>query len=120
MFDRGLSSSFIITILIGTLIYIFIIFVGIHYSMPSALKKFISYYISSAKKLSKSSLPSYPISSVHYSALDWKLHRQSHHSLAHFNVVTFNLLAPCYKRLPKIDIFTGFLSFYDYICYILI
>lgn len=42
-----------------------------------------------------------------YNSLDWNLQKGSHHSLSEFGVVSFNLLAPCYKRLPYKNPLTG-------------
>lgn len=38
-----------------------------------------------------------------YQTLDWNDHKRTHYSIGNFNIVTFNLLAPCYKRLPIIN-----------------
>ena len=38
---------------------------------------------------------------------DWNIARKTYQSIFDFNIVTFNLLAPCYKRLPTINPATG-------------
>lgn len=39
--------------------------------------------------------------------LDWKPHQSTHAVSTHFNIISFNLLAPVYKRLQSLDLHTG-------------
>lgn len=39
--------------------------------------------------------------------LKWSYNKKNHVELSNFGITTFNLLAPCYKRLPIIDTETG-------------
>jgi hypothetical protein len=76
--------------------------------MPT-LRRIISYVTPSVSKLSISS--SAPTSKQQrapgYTSLDWLDHRSTHYPLANFNIVTFNLLAPCYKRMPTRNLLSG-------------
>ncbi|RYG97996.1 hypothetical protein EON65_52010 [archaeon] len=66
-------------------------------SLSSSIKQ-----SSTAPRLGSSSV------GLNYDDLDWSKHQNSFSPLFQFNIVSFNLLAPVYKRLQSVDITTGF------------
>lgn len=77
--------------------------------MPKPIRKFISYITPSQSKLAIRPLSTarQPRTPGSYNTLDWQDHCHNHDSLANFNIVTFNLLAPCYKRLSSVSLISG-------------
>lgn len=62
--------------------------------------------VSSLQRSFSTKITKKPKKVSHLNAPVHKWHGLSAEHKAHFNVLTFNLLAPCYKRLEYIDVFT--------------